>query len=311
MKTFYNEDGRLVETDGNSLKKVDIMVIGAHNDDEMFPAGYLLNRIGEGKKVGVAIVTDGAGSSYHGVQGQDLIDLRTEESRAAIEALGGDFFVGFQHPSSLLKSSSGINDFAGQLKPYITGLEPSVLLVQGPTERHYTHLMTTEAAIIAARDSGTKPKEVLGYEVWTPLIALAADQMLQVGMLRVESLSPDVAQRKLEIQGMYKTQNEANPYHLATQAGNLVNKVMLDAHSAAGVGYSELFLDMSPLVHDGAFSDVTTVEFGGGLVGFTQYMLAHPKEKFDKGKVLDALVQVWIPSYRDASAKMEDHKLKD
>lgn len=310
MKRFNNINGILAERNDNLSKEADILVIGAHNDDEMFPAGYLLNRINNGKKIGVAIATDGAGSSYQGVQGQALIDLRTEESRQAIEALGGVFFVGYQHPSALLKSDDGLTSFAEQLSNLMIAANPTILLIQSPTERHYTHLRTTEAALIAARSlTVSKPQEVWGYEVWTPLLALAADQMLQAGMFHVESLSPDVTKQKLELQARYKTQNEANPYHHATRAGNLVNKVMLDAHSAAGVGYSELFLDMSPLVHDGAFSDVTTVQFGGGLVGLAQYMLAHPKEKFDQRKVLDALIRVWIPAYKETTTKMEAYVL--
>ncbi len=309
MKIFNNVEGILVERNDDLPRRADIMVIGAHNDDEMFPAGYLLNRIKEGKEVVVAIATDGAGSSYHGVQEQALVALRTEESRQTIEALGGSLFVGYDHPSSLLKSDDGLASFAEQLGTLMVAVNPAVLLVQGPTERHYTHLRTTEAAITAAKRlvGVPKPKEIWGYEVWTPLLAIAADQMLQAGMFRVESLSPDVAKRKLELQAMYQTQNEANPYHLATQSGNLVNEVMLDAHGAAGVGYSELFLDMAPLVHDGTFSDVTAVQFGGGLVGLAQYMLAHPKEKFDKGKVLDALVRFWVPAYRETTTKMESY----
>ncbi len=312
MKIFNNIKGILVERNDDFPKEADILVIGAHNDDEMFPAGYLLNRINEGKKVGVAIATDGAGSSYHGVQGQALVDLRTEESRQAIEALGGSFFVGYQHPSAILKSDDGLTSFAEQLSNLMIATNPTILLIQSPTERHYTHLRTTEAALIAARSlTFSKPREVWGYEVWTPLLALAADQMLQAGMFHIESLSPDVTKRKLELQETYKTQNEANPYHHATKAGNLLNKVMLDPHSAAGVGYSELFLDMAPLVHDEAFSDVSAVQFGGGLVGLAQYMLAHPKEKFDQGKVLDALIRVWIPAYKESTTKMETYALDE
>jgi len=286
MRQFIDNGTELIEQDG-TLPEVDILVLGAHNDDEMFPAGYLLNRMAEGNSVGVAIATDGAGSNWQGLEGQALVDRRTEESRLAIWTLGGSYFVGYDHPSSHLKSDEGMESFADELAQVIAVTKPSVLLVQSPWEDHYTHIRTTEAGILAARAQSDSITEVLGYEVWTP--------MLGMQLVRPEPLTSEIAQRKLELQEIYQSQNDANPYHESTQALTFFNSVMADSHRAAGPGHAELYFDMTPLVKDERFADIVTGEYGGMVSLLTQVMRATPEfqvdgKTFSREELLDEML---------------------
>lgn len=302
VRQFIMEEGKLKEVDmDRQLPRVDILVLGAHNDDEVFPAGYLLQQKGDGKSVGVVIATDGGGSSYKEIQGQELIDLRTEESRKGVEALGGSFFIGYDYPSKHLKSDDGLASFADELTGVIDRTQPRVFLVQSPFEDHYTHLRTTEVGINAARKSRAKPAEILGYEVWTPLLGIQ--------MIRAVPLEQEIADRKLELQAIYETQNSANPYHESTRALNLFNSVMADSHRAAGTGYSELYLDMSPLVHDERFADVSAAKYGSGLLALTQVMRTNPVFQMEKKKLsreemleeLSWLIKNYTPDYKDGA----------
>jgi LmbE family N-acetylglucosaminyl deacetylase len=302
---FTGRRVKLVETEYNPAKlpSVDILVEGAaHNDDEMFPAGHLIRAIDEGQEVGILVATDGAGSSYKDISGQELVDLRTEESRRACEALGAVFLIGYDHPSSHLKSDEGLASFAGELTDILNQTNPTEVLVQTPIEDHYSHIRTTEGAITAARNAKVRPERVLGYDVWTPQFRLPLTQ--------IESMDEATANKKLWLQSMFDTQVHANPYQDATRALNLYCAIMADSHKAAGLGYAEAFLDMNPLVHDERFADFTAAEFGGGLLLLAQTMRTSgivqlAKRVPTKKDMLDLLANELIPAYREISQTLD------
>jgi len=269
------------------LEKVDILVLGAHNDDEMFPAGYLLNRIKEGKKIGVVVATDGLGSNNKSVRDQELI--RTEESRKAIEALGGTFFIGCGYPSSYLRSEDGLKSFSEELVGILELTHPKRMLTHSPLEGHYTHLMVTEAAITAVKRSQHKPEEILGYEVWTPLSGLQ--------FTKQELLNNETVQKKLALQSIYSTENKANAYQLSTQALNLYNFVMANTHKGAGVGYAEIYLDMTRLVNDKRFCNVSAAQYGGGIVLLSQIVRSSPNIGLTREQLIDKLIDYCTPLY--------------
>ena len=298
---FIESGGKLVEAYA-PLPSVDILVLAAHNDDEMFPAGYLLNRIKEGKKVGVVVATDGAGSNYKNLPPEKLVPLRTEESRCAIEQLGGSFFVGCGYSSRSLAPSSGVDTIASELIDIVDAVHPSVFLVQSPFENHPTHLRVTDAGIAAARRAKHRILMVKGYEVWTPLHGIA--------FVESEMLDATITARKFYLQGIYESQNAENHYPEATRGLNLFNFVMADAHISAQQGASELYLDMTPLVHDGRFVDVSIVDYGGGLLFLTQMMRSHllfhgaGKKELSRERMLDLLIEECIPAYRRGVEEM-------
>ena len=64
-RQFIQKHLGLVEENNKDLPSIDILLVAAHNDDEMFPTGYLIQAIGNNSKVGIIVATDGAGNVFY------------------------------------------------------------------------------------------------------------------------------------------------------------------------------------------------------------------------------------------------------
>jgi bacillithiol biosynthesis deacetylase BshB1 len=145
--------------------KLDILAIAAHPDDiELGCSGTLLMEIKNGKKVGIADLTQGE----LGTRG--TIETRAKEAKQAAEVLG---VVVREN----LKMADGFfqNDPQHQMKliPFIRKYQPEIILANAPEDRHPDHgraakLISDAAFLSGLKKIETKDENGKSQHAWRP-----------------------------------------------------------------------------------------------------------------------------------------------
>lgn len=247
-----------------SLSAVDIVVTGAHQDDEAFTYFYQLPAIQQGKKVGAVVVTDGAGMNYCDASGctiplQEVIEMRNQESISAAREVGLEFLLLLNYPSVFVKSKEGQHQLASDIGRILKQTHPEATLTHSPYDDHPTHLKVAEAVISGARDINY-PGEMWGYAVWGSLLG----RELGFGKGKVIDIAPDrIKQASVLMMKHFPSQVAANPYDQVLEARARFQHIMFDAHQAATPeGYKEFFVDYTPLtkgIFQGTFAEYVPV----------------------------------------------------
>ncbi|MBI3032697.1 PIG-L family deacetylase [Candidatus Woesearchaeota archaeon] len=229
------------------LPPLDLLVTGAHQDDEAFTFFYQLEGIRKGKKVGTVIATDGVGmnvtDSEVSMTKDEIRAMRNSESIKAAKEVGIDFLLLLNCPSSYLKNTTTFHEFKRAMEIVFNKVQPTEILTHSPYDDHSTHLLVAEAVVTAAK--ATAYKNVRGYPVWGSLLGR------ELGFEPQEPLyiTPKLMQRQVAIfRACYPSQNLANDYPTALKARGTFQRIMLNAHEAARTrGYIEFFVDYTPI----------------------------------------------------------------
>ncbi|MCH8546632.1 MAG: bacillithiol biosynthesis deacetylase BshB1 [Cryomorphaceae bacterium] len=128
--------------------KVDVLAIGAHPDDvELGCGGAIAKFAAEGKLVAILDLTKGE----MGTRGS--VEKRKEEADAAAKILGISHRAQANLPDGWIS-----NDKASQLEviKWIRYFQPTLLLINAPTDRHPDHPHAANLCLDAAFKSGLK-----------------------------------------------------------------------------------------------------------------------------------------------------------
>ncbi len=262
---FLYQRGRQELRQVDSLRDVppiDILVVGAHQDDEIFPAPYWLQQQDLGRKVGLVIATDGAGTSYANpetgqpVPPEMMIPLRNNESRDAAEYNGVEFLVLLNHPSSFVKNPETHPFYRNGIRKILERATPSEVLTHSPYDDHQTHLRVAEGVLTACRDRGIT--KVRGFPVWSVHYGreMGFDKPVPI------TFTQEYVDRQEKGFSFFVTQLDANRYDQAVTSRQRFQAAMADSHAAETAEYQELFVDYKPLLDgrfDGTFAEYAPV----------------------------------------------------
>lgn len=188
--------------------KLDILAIGAHPDDiELGCSGTIITEIRNGKKVGIADLTQGE----LGTRGS--AEIRAQEAAAAAKILGVSVRENLKLPDGFFE-----NNPQNQMKliRVIRKYQPEIVLANAPEDRHPDHgraarLIADAAFFAGLRKIETKDDEGNQQEAWRPKYVFHYIQDRYLEPSFVVDIS-DVFEERMKAIAAYTTQfyNEDN-----------------------------------------------------------------------------------------------------
>lgn len=140
-----------------------ILVIGAHPDDEVLGSGGTIARHAEeGDAVYVCILSEGVSAQY---DDRGMIDVRREAAQRAGDILGVRQSFYFDLPDSKMEDVPHLQINA-ILEGLVRDLEPQTVYTHFRLDTDRDHQRTYESTMVAARPKLTSPvRRILCYEV--------------------------------------------------------------------------------------------------------------------------------------------------
>lgn len=148
------------------------LVLAPHADDETLGCGGIIAlKRRKGTDVWVVVATDGSAS--HGYEqtvqtsGQDLIDLREKETRAACATLGVQpdavRFLGLKDS----KLSEHVSELSASILDLVHQLNPSEIYVCAQQDGHPDHTALAQATRLAIQKAPNPDIDLYEYPVWS------------------------------------------------------------------------------------------------------------------------------------------------
>ena len=205
---------------------VDLLVVVAHPDDEVFVAGLLARMVSDGKHVAVITLTLGKAGRTLGLCNQDkLSQVRENEFRAALGMLGVNNVYTFNYPDFVIASDRGLlahiglradfRDAAFDLTSLIEELMPNTVITFPPNglNGHPDHVITHQIVHNALELAYWQPGHLYYFATSTLYVESPKPGFLSSRELRNLSLPPTHLVRigthfenKLRAMACHKTQ---------------------------------------------------------------------------------------------------------
>jgi LmbE family N-acetylglucosaminyl deacetylase len=245
---FFIPDGAAPEA---ALARTTHLCIAAHQDDiEIMAYHGIAECFGQaGKWFAGVVATNGAGSPRSGIYGgytdQEMQKVRLIEQRKA--AYVGDYSCQLQlgYTSSQVKNA-GETALVDDLKQILRAMNPDVVYLHNPADKHDTHigvLLRSITALRGVRDT-VRPTKVYGCEVWRSLDWMPDDAK----QVLPSSAKPNIA---AALVGVFDSQiSGGKRYDLATAGRRLANATYFASHGTDQETALSFAMDLTPLVED-------------------------------------------------------------
>lgn len=149
-KGVFPEERDLIPYEASTFDAASVLVLAPHPDDEIFGCGAALASLRTaGADVVVLLVTDGAVTADP-AEYRRVADVRLDESRAALEILGGGRVESLGLPDRGL--GSRISEITRELRKALRAHRPDLVFVPSPVEIHPDHRAVAAAFLEAAHD---------------------------------------------------------------------------------------------------------------------------------------------------------------
>ncbi|GJM22378.1 MAG: hypothetical protein DHS20C15_22930 [Planctomycetota bacterium] len=211
-----------------------VLVLAPHPDDESLGCGATLALHAEaGHAVHAVFLTSGV----HGAPGgaadpQAYIATRRAEAEAAAQQLGLASTSFWGLPDSMVVTQADLHAVVERLVALLDELRPALVYAPHAGEQHSDHHFVALAIERAAKRAAQTPR-VLGYEVWSPLVA---DLVVDVTA---------VYARKLAAVDCYVSQLEHTDLRGAVEGMNRYRAILLPDAPADGSWRAEAFKELS------------------------------------------------------------------
>lgn len=150
----FPDERELVPYEGATFFASRVVVFAPHPDDEVLGCGgALADLLDRGARLDVVLVTDGAAGAPDDETRTRIATMRLEESRRALDALGG----GTLHAGNLPDRSLGdrLDEVEALLSRWLVEAAPDLVFAPSPVETHPDHRAVAAALFrLAARPSG-------------------------------------------------------------------------------------------------------------------------------------------------------------
>ena len=147
----FPDERTLVPYEASTFSGKRVLVFAPHPDDEVFGCGgALADLLERGARVDVVLVTDGAAGARDEKERGRIASERMEESRRALEALGG----GTLHAGGLPDRGAGdrLDEIEALLGRWLVEAAPDLVFAPSPVETHPDHRAVAVALFrVAAR----------------------------------------------------------------------------------------------------------------------------------------------------------------
>jgi LmbE family N-acetylglucosaminyl deacetylase len=232
----------------SALQKTTHLCIVAHQDDTEIAAYHgIVECFGKPDKwFSSVIVTNGSGSPRSGIYAEytdeQMQEVRKEEQKKA--AVVGEYAVQVQlgYSSSAVKDPENKN-VVDDIFQILDAVQPEVLYLHNPADKHDTHVATLLRTITAIRrlPENKRPKKVLGCEVWRDLDWLQDDEKVALNV----SANPNMAASLVSLFDSQITGGKR--YDLATAGRRLANATFFASHDTDDVSALTFAIDLTPL----------------------------------------------------------------
>jgi LmbE family N-acetylglucosaminyl deacetylase len=239
----------------DALDKTTHLCIVAHQDDTEIAAYHGIAECykREDRWFSSVIVTNGGGSprkgKYADYTDEDMQKVRCMEQQKAAEAGGYAVQIQLGYPSSAVKDP-GNKDTVDDIFQILDAMQPEVLYLHNPADKHDTHIATLLRTIEAVRrlPEERRPEKVLGCEVWRDLDWLQDSEKDALDV----SAYPDLSASLLSV---FDSQiSGGKRYDLATAGRRLANATFFASHDTDDVAALTFAIDLTPLVKDTSLS---------------------------------------------------------
>jgi N-acetylglucosamine malate deacetylase 1 len=146
-----------------------ILVISPHPDDESIGCGgTICKHIENGDEVYTIFLTSGE-KGGHGLSEVETISIRETEARMAASILGVTHLEFWRQQDGNFQASM---ENIKRLTEAIEKISPSMIYVPHLNEEHPDHKQAALLVFSAASKTNYDPRQILMYEVWTPIQTL-------------------------------------------------------------------------------------------------------------------------------------------
>ncbi len=157
----FPDERSLVPYAASTFSGKRVLVFAPHPDDEVFGCGgALADLLERGARVDVVIVTDGAAGARNEEERERIASARMEESRRALEALGG----GTVHAGGIPDRGAAdrLLEIEALLARYLVEAAPDLVFAPSPVETHPDHRAVAVALFrVAARPASDAAVRIL------------------------------------------------------------------------------------------------------------------------------------------------------
>jgi LmbE family N-acetylglucosaminyl deacetylase len=260
-----------------ALRRATHVCVGAHQDDQEFMALHGILECFGRKDRGFAgvVVTNGAGSSrtdiYAGFSNEDMVRVRVKEQRKA--AIVGEYAcqVQLMHPSGDVKKK-GHPGVLADLRAVFDVVQPDVLYLHNPADKHDTHVSSCLRAIEAIRSlpKDRRPRKVLGCEIWRDLDWLNDGDKVVLPVDRFKNLAAALS-------GVYDSQiTGGKRYDVAAAGRRTAHATFFESHATDKTDALSFAMDLTPLVED---DDLDVLDY---TLAFLSRFESEVKDRFSR-----------------------------
>lgn len=234
-----------------ALNRTTHLSIAAHQDDIEIMAYHGIAECYDrtDKWFGGVVVTNGAGcpraGAFASYTDEQMQDVRRIEQRNAATLGQYSFQAQLAHPSGAVKDPQR-NDVRSDLRAILEVVQPEVLYLHNPADKHDTHIAVLLRSLEAIRSlpASQRPQKIYGCEVWRDLDWLlnTDKQALPVGA------RPELAAQLLAV---FESQiSGGKRYDLAAVGRRLANATFYDSHTTDQANALTWAIDLTPLAQD-------------------------------------------------------------
>ncbi len=138
-----------------------ILVIGAHPDDEIYGCGATINKlVQDGYKAHALILTEGCSSQYP--NNQEIAQQKKQESIKASNIIGYQSFYNAQLPDMQLDSLKHIQ-INKVIEEHIQNIKPTIVFTHHSGDINLDHQLCSASTLVACRP-GSGVHEIIFYE---------------------------------------------------------------------------------------------------------------------------------------------------
>jgi LmbE family N-acetylglucosaminyl deacetylase len=220
------------------------LAIVAHPDDLEILAGHGICETYQNPRhhfVGIVCTSGGGAPGFNG-ESSTLIAMREEEQKRA--AIMGEYGALFTLALESASIKNQWNDQLGQgLQSIINQSRPQLVYTHSLADRHLTHQAVCLHSVRALRQSGHRPQQFLGCEVWGSLDWLPESVKVSLPISRPELIK--------DLIRCHRSQVQVKAYDQAVLGRFQSNSVFQDSHNLAVASLVGFAMNLLPLVDDG------------------------------------------------------------
>lgn len=145
-----------------------VLVFAPHPDDEVLGCGGTLALLrAKNCAVRVVVVTDGAAGDPHNYAAGDVVQVRQQETRAALKLIGVEDVFFWSEPDGKFRGSAA---FTRKVNATVEEFKPTWLFLPSPLDYHRDHVAIS-LAVLSSWQRRARLGRAFFYEVWCPLPA--------------------------------------------------------------------------------------------------------------------------------------------